>query len=192
MNTNFRNEMLNGKVFELNPGFRLPTIGCLEFDYCSTRRPPRSCQGITDARLGQLMRLLIVSNCVIGDLKLLLQSSVAPFIWVSCIQLRRILQLFMGNLNIAFDILVCFACRCGDWHLNEKVLRCAFWRNDWHRNVRHRLSMSFTFPFLQPEGYLFELDCRYAEDRQMLGLLLGYQSRETGMQFVDVLWDEDR
>lgn len=56
----YRNEVLNGSIFELKPEFfdNLPRFGMLELDFVSMVRPPKDTQPLSDARFNQVVRNL--------------------------------------------------------------------------------------------------------------------------------------
>ena len=102
--SNFRNEAINGWFFEMGTSFQLPQQGMLVFDFASTRRPPRNAVPISDVHIGGIMRAILKSNAVIPDLKGVL-TCIAPQMYVTCLQLRKILQLIQNFPDLMLDII---------------------------------------------------------------------------------------
>eukprot|EP00392_Amoebophrya_sp_AT5.2_P019547 g20434.t1 len=136
------------------------------------------------------MRTLIMSNCSTRDCRdVLLQIS--PLVYLTCRQLRRLLNVFQGSQTILLDVITTFVNRTVDWYLNEKIVRAAVWSSVWKSELQSRLGSFALFPWVQPENWVFELDFRYHEDRLCLQGILQFEGAEEGENILDVNWDKD-
>ncbi|CAD7924667.1 unnamed protein product [Amoebophrya sp. A120] len=188
--SNFRNEQLNGHYFEMHPNFQLPMANSLTFDYSSPRRPPVGAVPIADPQVELLMRAMTVSNCCLRDCRdILLQIS--PKVYLTCRQLRRLLNVFQGSQPLLLDVIVILMNRTVDWYLNEKIVRAAVWSSVWKTELHRRVGSYYLMPWVQPENWTFELDFRYYEDRLVLQGILAFEAAEDGENILDVEWDKD-
>eukprot|EP00929_Paragymnodinium_shiwhaense_P037151 TRINITY_DN19843_c0_g1_i1.p1 TRINITY_DN19843_c0_g1~~TRINITY_DN19843_c0_g1_i1.p1 ORF type:complete len:1434 (-),score=390.27 TRINITY_DN19843_c0_g1_i1:267-4568(-) len=168
----------------------LPDSDVFEFDYVSGKRPPANCQAIeqkTFVKMLQAFQKLPVLP--IKQFEAL--AGVAPYIFVSALQLRELFGLFSSDALRA-DTLVLFYFRVADIH-NEKVFRVRFANcPEELQRLRSRLGALVFFPFIQPERSSFRFDFAQHDQRVAAHCLLTFCTKEKVTNFSNVSYVDSR
>lgn len=177
--SHFRNEEYQKQVLS-NLGLStmaewcLPGVGILEFDYVSSRRPPRNAAILGSDTFQKLQRALRFTSCEAAEKAKTLRR-VSAEMWITSMQLR---QLIMGmrSREVVDDIIVLFFFRVQDiW--NEKLFRV---RCQDLGSLYHRLGYFNFFPFFQMEHEEFVFDFSVYEQRLVGNHLVHMSVKENG------------
>jgi len=150
----------------------LPSVGILEFDYVTTRRPQKADVKIALPAFQKVLLALRESTCDPMDQVLTLRR-VSADIFLSSRQLRQMMMETRENACLD-ELVVMFYFRIVDiW--NDKVfrVRCPDWRT-----LQRRLGHVNVFPFFQVENCEFDLDFCSREERLTASILVTLTNKE--------------
>jgi len=177
--SNIRNCFHQNTQIQDLPNWHLRTSGTLTFDYSTWRRPPSNAPALqlNDATWQQL--LSIFSSSILNSaMRVLVLRSISHRIFLSCLQLRELLQL-VGNNQDRQHATCTFLLRVVDPE-NTKIIRAMLIMLDEWAAVNRMLGQLGFFPFYQPEHNKFNFALSTPEDHHAAHLVCQLAGKEGG------------
>lgn len=173
-----RNELYQGKqLFGVAciAEFNMPEYGSLEFDYISSKRPPKDALPIGQDTWDEVLLALQHSVCSTLD-QIEAVTMISHYFFFTALQMRELTGIFKETA-IRCEFLVRLFLRLTDMH-NEKIFRARFEDPVEFARVQNRLGHATFFPFIQPEQSVFELDFGIYDQRLAAHFLLTITAKE--------------
>lgn len=180
--SHIRNERYRGIALDVKDvsHWNLPDFEVFEFDYSSGKRCRADAMCLHQQSFDNMLVSLYDAECSCEG-KLEVWRQISGWIFLTAHQMRSILGFFKEERHRA-EVFVTLYFRVRDiW--NAKVFVAVFTSNAELQNLRQRLGFAVTFPFIQPESAVFELNYNFYEQRLTATLLLQLAAKE-GMKNI--------
>jgi Ca2+-binding EF-hand superfamily protein len=182
-----RNETYNGSSIDVQAllEWKLPESGKFDFDYSSSKCPPKGAKTLDAIAYARILVGLQLSQAAWPDQVNALRM-VSHLMWVDCLQVRELLGLYRTEA-VRSNLFVTLFSRITDLY-NEKLVRVRFETRKSLAEIRHRLGYVSFFPFIQLEQTYFELDFAKHDQRMVANVIFQICAKESWLNISKPMW----